>query len=217
MAMAEPVPVTIGAEVSCTDGVCGRVTRVVVDPIARTVTHLVVEPMHHLGLSRLVPLDLVDASSGQLSLRCSGPEFDQLDPAEESEFLPGIVGYGTYGPAEVMAWPYYGLGSPGLADEMAMPQTITYDTFPPGEVEVRRGAQVQATDGTIGQVQGLVIEPRSHRVTHVLLKEGHLWGRKEVAIPVAAVTGVDDDGVRLSLSKREVAELPPVEVNHLGG
>jgi hypothetical protein len=29
------------------------------------------------------------------------------------------------------------------------------------------------------------------------------------------VTEVDDDGVRLSLSKREVAELPPVDIDHL--
>jgi hypothetical protein len=26
-------------------------------------------------------------------------------------------------------------------------------------------------------------------VTHVLLQEGHLWGRKEVAIPITAVAG----------------------------
>jgi len=29
---------TIGAEVSCTDGVCGKLSRVVVDPVAREVT-----------------------------------------------------------------------------------------------------------------------------------------------------------------------------------
>ena len=61
---------------------------------------------------------------------------------------------------------------------------------------VRRGEHVHATDGHIGKVQGLVIDPKSHRVTHVLLQEGHLWGRKEVAIPISAVRGVGD-GIRL--------------------
>jgi hypothetical protein len=46
-------------------------------------------------------------------------------------------------------------------------------------------------------------------VTHVLLQEGHLWGRKKVAIPISAVTGVDA-GIRLSLTKEQVGELPPV-------
>jgi hypothetical protein len=46
---------TMGADASCTDGVCGEVSRVVVNPIARTVTHLVVEPKHSEGLGRLGP------------------------------------------------------------------------------------------------------------------------------------------------------------------
>ena len=41
--MTETTPFTIGAEVSCSDGACGKVSRVVVDPVARTVTHLVVD------------------------------------------------------------------------------------------------------------------------------------------------------------------------------
>ncbi len=65
-------------------------------------------------------------------------------------------------------------------------------------------------------VQGLVIDPGSHHVTHVLLQEGHLWGRKEVAIPISAVAGVDD-GIRLSISKHEVQDLPPVDIHHPAG
>ena len=40
-------------------------------------------------------------------------------------------------------------------------------------------------------------------LVHVLLKEGHLWGRKEVAIPVSAVTDVTD-GIVLNLTKKQV-------------
>jgi hypothetical protein len=53
-----------------------------------------------------------------------------------------------------------------------------------------------------------VVDPSNHQVTHVLLDEGHLWSKKEVSIPISAVTEVDH-GVRLSLSKAEIAELPP--------
>jgi sporulation protein YlmC with PRC-barrel domain len=226
MTVTQPTQFTIGAEVSCTDGVCGEVRRVVVDPVARAVTHLVVEPVRRRGTGRLVPLGLIDAAPEEIRLHCTLAEFGQLDAAEETQFLPGGNGYGAYGPEQALFWPYYNLGiGGGLADGMGTgmgvglenaSRTVTSDKVPLGEVEVRRGEHVHATDGDIGQVQGLVIDPRDHRLTHVLLQEGHLWGRKEVAIPMSAVTGVDD-GVRLSITKQQVQDLPPVDVDHPDG
>ena len=81
---------------------------------------------------------------------------------------------------------------------------------------MHRDDPVHATDGSIGRFQGLVIDPRSHHVTHVLLQEGHLWGRKEVAIPIKAVTEVSDEGIKLSLAKHDVQDLPPVDIHHPG-
>lgn len=214
--MAEMTPFTIGADATCADGVCGTVSRVVVDPVAGTVTHLVVEPTGRQGLGRLVPLDLVNATTGEIRLHCTMAEFEKLDSAEETQFVPGSSGYAAYGPEQVLSWPYSSLsgGASVSGDTVAgVSQTVTYDTIPLGEVAVRRGEHVHATDGDIGQVQGLVIDPRNHHVTHVLLQEGHLWGRKEVAIPIGAVTGIDD-GIRLNLSKHEVQDLPPVDIDH---
>jgi len=57
-------------------------------------------------------------------------------------------------------------------------------------------------------VEGFQVDPGDHRVTHVLLREGHLWGRKEVAIPVSAVAKVDH-GIWLNLTKKQVEDLPP--------
>ena len=218
--MAETTSFTIGADASCTDGVCGEVNRVVVDPVARAVTHLVVEPKHRHDCGRLVPLDLVDAATGEIRLRCTLAEFEELDPAEETQFLPGTPGYPGYDPEQVSFMPYYGVGAVGMGG-MGMagayvPMTVTYNAVPLDEVEVRRGEHVHATDGHIGKVQGLVIDPKSHHVTHVLLQEGHLWGRKEVAIPISAVVGVDDEGIRLNLTKHQVQDLPPVDIRHPG-
>jgi sporulation protein YlmC with PRC-barrel domain len=212
--MAETEPFTIGAEVSCTDGVCGDLRRVIVDPVARAVTHLVVRPKDRLDLDRLVPLDLVDAVDDVIRLRCSQADFNRLKAAEETQFIPAELA--GYGPGETLSWPYYGLG-PGFAGfgPDPVPPGVTYDTVPLGEVDVRRGERVHATDGSIGRVQGLVIDRGSHHVTHVLLAEGHLWGKKEVAIPIRAVASVDpEEGIRLSLSKQEVEDLPPVDIEH---
>ena len=210
--MAETALFTIGAGVSCTDGVGGKVTYVVVDPLARAVTHLVVEPKHRHGSARLVPLDLVDATTGEIRLRCSLAEFERLAPAEETRFLPGTPGHpGGYDPVHTLILPYY---SVGIAQAYGDPITVTYDTVPLDKVEVHRGDHVHATDGHIGRVQGLVIDPKSHHVTHVLLEEGLLRGRKEVAIPIGAVTDVAADGIRLNLTKQQVRDLPPVDIHH---
>jgi hypothetical protein len=50
----------------------------------------------------------------------------------------------------------------------------------------------------------------------VLLQEGHLWGKQEIAIPIGAVKDVAADGVRLKLAKDEVRDLPPVDLSHDG-
>jgi hypothetical protein len=206
--MAEIVQFTIGAKASCTDGTCGEVTRVIVDPVAEAVTHLVVEPEHRRGLGRLVPIGLVVAAAGQIRLRCTKAEFEKLEPAEETRFIPGTSGYAGYGPGEVGYWPYYGVGmTAGLGLEGGISAGL-------GGIGGGITSELETSD-TVPLGQGLVIDRGSGHVTHVLLQEGHLWGRKEVAIPIGAVTSTSG-GIRLRISKQEVQDLPPVDVGHPG-
>jgi hypothetical protein len=219
--MSDATEYTIGTAVVCSDGPCGELGRVVVDPVARALTHLVVEPKHRVGLARLVPIDLVETAAAEIHLRCTTSEFDALEAAEETRFLPEAAGHLGYGVGEAFSWPYYGLGRGvgglgmgGMAGVTmdGLPQPITVERIPVGEVEVRRGEHVHATDGAIGRVQGLVVDPDDHHVTHVLLQEGHLWGKKDVAVPIGAVTEVTPDGVRLNLSTEQLRDLPPVDL-----
>jgi sporulation protein YlmC with PRC-barrel domain len=211
--MADTAQFTIGTGVSCSDGPVGRVSRVIVDPLAEEVTHLVVEPEHRRDLGRLVPLDLVDATAGEIRLRCTRAEFEGLEHALETRFIPATSGYDVYGYGQVGYWPYYGLGAGMGAGGGTPAETVTTDAVPLGEVSVRRGDYVHATDGDIGRVQGLVIDRGSRHVTHVLLQEGHLWGRKDVAIPIGAVASTGD-GIQLTITKYQVEDLPPVDVDH---
>ena len=206
--MPEPTQFSIGAEASCSDGPCGVVVKVVVNPVAETVTHLVVEPKHRAGLGRLVPLDLVETAASEVRLRCTTAEFDALPIAEEIQLLPGS-GFAGYATGEAMSWPYYSAGTIGPGNTTP---AITHDTLPLGEVAIQRGEPVHAADGEIGHVEGLVIQPHNHHVSHVLLQEGHIWGRKVVAIPIGGVSGIDH-GIRLTLTKDEVGALPAIDVD----
>jgi hypothetical protein len=176
----------------------------------------VIEAKHRIGLGRLVPLDLIDTAQGDITLHCDLAAFGKLEPAEDTQFMPGSVAYATYGPGQALSWPYYGLGPIDGLGAGNVAQAVTYDTLPLGEMAVHRGEQVHATDGEIGKVKGLVIDRTSHHVSHVLLEEGHLWGRKEVAIPISAVAGFDK-GIQLNLTKDQVQDLPAVDIEHPTG
>ncbi|HEY2577398.1 MAG TPA: PRC-barrel domain-containing protein, partial [Streptosporangiaceae bacterium] len=121
-----------------------------------------------------------------------------------------------------LAWPYYSLvmGGRGLGEGFGgadLIPPVTYDKIPIGEVEVWRGEHVHATDGEIGRVEGLVVDTEDKHVTHVLLQEGHLWGRKDVAIPISTVAKVDKEGIKLKLTKEQVKGLPPVDIAQFAG
>jgi sporulation protein YlmC with PRC-barrel domain len=208
---------TIGTDASCSDGHVGRLSRLIVEPGTQAVTHLVIEPRHRAGRGRIVPIDQAEATPGEIKLRCTKAEFDQLDPAQETDLLPKATGDQVYDTGVGRD-----LGDPRVVPSLAIanlrlpggPRVAKHETVPRGEVDVRRGEQVYATDGAIGRIQGLVIDPGSHHVTHVLLEEGHLWGHKEVAIPVSSVTRVDDV-ITLTIDKHQVQNLPPVDIEHL--
>ena len=46
------------------------------------------------------------------------------------------------------------------------------------------------------------------QITHFVLERGHLWGRREVTVPIGAVAKVESDAVTLDLTKDEVEKLP---------
>ena len=215
--MHATTPYIIGSKVYCDDQELGELSRVVIDPVAPAVTHLVVEPRHHPEDARLVPIDLAEQDADTIRLRCHKVGFESMEPAQTTEFLPAAVDELGYSAEQSLWMPYFPLGPIGstgglyAATAPNEPRTVSYERVPSGEVQVRRGQPVHATDGEIGRVQGLVVDPQDHQVTHVLLEEGHLWGKKQVALPIRDVTDVHQ-GVHLDLSKDEVRDLPPVDL-----
>ena len=224
--MPEELLFGLGASVSCTDGVCGTIRSVVVAPRDDAVTHLVVEPPRREAPGRLVPFRLVDAvpagtADGEVRLRCTTTEFGDLDAAEATELIPGSADWEIYADEPMVSWPYYAppgvMAAPGLPpDPVAGEQAVTVDTVPdqlPGADEVSRGEHVHATDGDIGHVRGIAVDPGTGRVTSVLLRERHLLGHRTVLIPRSAVAEVGTDGFHLRLTTEQVRNLPSAGID----
>jgi hypothetical protein len=203
--MAE-VTLAIGAAAVCRDGFAGELTGLVVEPTARTVTHLAVEPEHAHGLARLVPLDHADATGEPIRLSYTEAEFKDLSPAEQTlaEFVPGYEvpvqllppGAG-WRPAD---GPVADGGAIGQIREME-----TVPVVPEDEIEESGDDDVHATDGHVGRFAGLRVDQGTGAVLQVLLRR-HPWGHAELAIPVGSVSGFEG-GVQLGITKQEVKHL----------
>jgi sporulation protein YlmC with PRC-barrel domain len=207
-------PVTVdGEEV-------GKLGDLVIDPVAKRVTHLVVKPHHGDDTSHLVPIELADSAEqdGKIALTCSHADFEALPAVEEFTYLRlGEVKADDpnwdVGVSDILALPYY--DSTGLAGpvEAVGDMGVVWDRVPKGEVELRRSSRVMAADGEyLGDVDGFLVDDGDH-ITHFVLERGHLWGRREVTVPIASVASVESDVVTLSLSKDEVGALPSHRVH----
>jgi len=172
------------------------------------VTHLVVKEKDFLHIERLVPISLVKESTPEtIRLRCSQDKLGRLERFIETHFVPADPVYiGSMYEAYQghMMWPYV-----IPEDEMA---PLEEEHVPPGELAVRRGAEVHAIDGHVGRVDEFLVEPESGHITHLVLRDGHLWGQKDISIPVSAIERIQKDGVYLKLDRASIEALPSIPI-----
>jgi hypothetical protein len=101
--MTGPTEFTIGSEVCSSDGPCGVLRGVVTDPVAGTLTYLVVGPQRGRKRGRLVPVTLAVPTNDGVALACTTAEFDELDEAEEAQFIPGGSGQFRFGQEQMLS------------------------------------------------------------------------------------------------------------------
>ena len=182
-----------GSSVSCEDGTCGVLCRIILDPGSKTISHLAVEPKDPFASTgRLVPIGCVLATNDEIRLRCTKAEFDAFAPDEV--YLTSLsTGMGM---REAMTMSRGAI--PGALQ-------IIVHQIPDGEIEINSAENIRATDGPAGHLRGITIDANDFRITHLLLRVGHLLGKKDVSIPIEMVLAIDSDQMTLSLTKAKVS------------
>ena len=70
------------------------------------------------------------------------------------------------------------------------------------ELPVTRGTRVYSADGfVIGTVDEFLVDQDGGHVTHLVLREGHIFGEKDVFIPVTEIETIKESDIHLALDK----------------
>jgi sporulation protein YlmC with PRC-barrel domain len=200
--------IPLNAQVECTDGVCGHSVFVLINPVIDQVTHLVVKEDSSPNKEYIVPVDLLtETIVDTIQLRCSRAEMAKMDPFIITRYIEDKV------PARDSSYSgMYGAGSayylPYSTPDISVYNPVEFQQVPPGELAVNRGTRVEATDGYVGKVDEFVVNPENCHITHLVMREGHLWGQKDVIIPLSAISDNHDDTVYLKLDKHQIEALP---------
>jgi sporulation protein YlmC with PRC-barrel domain len=199
--------ISVSAQVECADGPCGESGTIIVSPHTGNVTHVVVDDqITSPSVLRLVPFAEIEGTThSQIRLRCTKEELAGFEPFLKTHYVEkreaAVAEYAVNGQFHMV---------PRASASQVYYEEEQVERIPPGELAVRRGMHVKATDGVVGKVDELLVEPDTGHVTHLVLLKGHLWGKVDVMVPVSEINFADVDTVHLKLDKSSIKDLPSV-------
>jgi uncharacterized protein YrrD len=200
----------------------GQLSRVVIDPQSKRVTHLVVEKGFFFPEDRVVPIEAVGSTgddrvtlSGDISMQELAPfEVTHYVDADREEWDTGAYPSQAFVPS--FYW-YPPVGTPGRTGFPApaygvnRPATETRRTIPEETVALQEGADVVSRDGRpLGSIEQVFADPESNRVTHFVIAQGMLFKDRKM-VPANWVDVIDEDRVYLSVGSKTLERLPTFE------
>jgi sporulation protein YlmC with PRC-barrel domain len=201
----------------------GRVSRVVIDPLLRDVTHLVIREEEMPAEEKLIPIELAAQSieptdgirlqsiAADLELR----PFEKIHyvpltkEAAERANIPGIQARPVYFyPPVGEAWegkPY----PPRFSEQRYVAKTE--QNISEESVSVRDEAGVITVGGEVfGRVEQFFVDSGSGRVTHYLIATGQGPADRKL-VPVTWTSAINEAQVELKVSSDLLETLPPYQ------
>lgn len=196
------------------DEYLGKTDRIVVDPVTRKLSHIVIHKGVFFPEDKVIPVtDIATATAERINLAtgiypADYPPFEERhylllsgvrevtrpsQPAPSASVVPSFAWYGQHG---VLPPPYESYMS-----------TVAAHNIPENAVTIEPGSLVIAHDEVIGEVAE-VLATDDGTATHIVLKDGGL-SSIDRAIPITFVDRINEGSVRLAVDGTVVASLPP--------
>jgi len=198
--------ISLDAKAKCSDGPCGNLDHIILKSVNEEITHLVIRDEMNHETEYIVPIDLVSKSNHErIQLDCTRNELKSMPIFTKEEYIPRSAFTFQIKP--------YLLTTHAVIPGPYIP--IEVEQIPAGELAIKKGASVEATDGQVGFVDEFLIDPGDNSLSHIILQQGHLWGQKDVTIPMDQVEQIEENTIYLKISKSEVESLPTVPIHRL--
>lgn len=199
----------MGASVHCTDGRCGKLVKLVVDPQSQQITDLIVEKGFLLKQDRVLPVATVERVTP-----------DDIYLTIHSDSLGDYAEYKEVTVEEPIPEAGYRLGvamnMDGTFSEPRIPtiRKRLREGIAAGKAVLDRHSEVETLDKVIGHVDHVIVDGETDVITHLVMRRG-FFGDYRV-IPVEMVEEVGDD-IFVLLSREELNALPHYEPGNYTG
>jgi uncharacterized membrane protein len=201
------IHIPLNVDVECTDGLAGKSSSVIVNRETLQATHFVVKEREHPHTERLVPIKYVqETAADRILLNCTINELQGMQ-----EFVVS-----TFRQVEVVRYSTAGYGAAPFYTPVTETFEVQQELVPKGGVSIRSGMEVQTSDGKAGRAVNLLEDHESGKITHFVLREAHLWGGKDIIVPVSFVDYVDKEAIHLNIDSQTIKAMLAVPTQSEG-
>jgi sporulation protein YlmC with PRC-barrel domain len=206
--------IQLKAKVICKDGDFGSIKELLIDPVKGKVSHIVIENEHN-SFQLIIPIELVDYTSDSVvTIDKTADELNEYPKFIIKEFMnvpASEVDFVSYTADQSITNSYTMF--PYVMHDGKRVVEVTKEIIPEGEQRFKKGLAVKDPDGkALGHVDELIIDADSHCISHIVMRTGHIFGAKEVAVPKADVISFEESSVVLSIGEDDVNKLPEVVI-----
>ncbi len=193
----------------------GHVDRVVIDPITKEVTHIVVRKGLLLTEDKVVPTSLIGSAQEDRVMLLGGANgLKDMPVFEEKHFIPVHESELRHrAPRPEHAAPLYWYApTGGVPMGSFIPREPEYvvkteQHIPEGTVALKEGASVISADEQhVGNLEQVFTDSRTDRATHILISKGLLLKERKL-VPTTWIKSVTEDEVRLAVGSPTLEEL----------
>lgn len=188
--------VRLGTPVEGTDGRIGQVTSLVIDPQTGEINSIVVRAEGTSTVDRVVPRSSITAyHADRIAVDVTRRDFFELPAYTGTRYVdPDALKVNT---------------TVSVVNEQPGWHYAETHHVPSGMASCPRDMPVLDADGRrIGKLDWFIIDSERDHVSHIVLSEGHLFRKKDVAVPVGHIASLEGEQARLDLTADEVDKLP---------
>ncbi len=207
--------IKIGVPLIAEDGTAGRVERIILHPATNEIVGVVATRGGILPHDVVIPSDRLLAADGKgLRVRGTLEELGELEPFAQSQYIDPPENWlpPTDSAGGIYLFPAtpYAVGAFERPVTQPAPAEHEVEELSPGDVDVNGNTTIFCADGPCGKLERVVTDGTTDHVTHLIVRRGSMIG-EGVRVPMECVASLGDDGIRLTLTRDELGDLPDID------